>query len=89
MYSVNINDDNYIVASENSKELVGKEEYKEEGGHNVCKAIQDLMEDSRLEERKVIAKKLFANGVSYELVRASVEDITDEELKEIYKEVCA
>ena len=34
----------------NSKDLVNKEEYVLEGGkHNVCKAIRDLMEDSKNE----------------------------------------
>lgn len=91
---------NIVTKYANAKELVNKEEYKEEGGYNVCKAIQDLMADSRLEgrlegrleERDVwllAIKNFFANGASYEMVRASVEDITDEELQRIYKEVCA
>ena len=98
-YYQNMDDEafNIVTKYANAKELVSQEEYKEEGGHNVCKAIQDLMEDSRLEgrlegrleERKVMIKSFFANGASYEMVRASVEDITDEELNKIYKEVCA
>lgn len=33
------------------------------------------------------AKKLFINGVSYDIVRTSIDILTDEELKEIYDEV--
>ena len=87
----------------NAKELVSKEEYKGEGGHNVCKAIQDLMEDSRLEGReegrhegrqegllegrKETIKIFLANGASYEWVRTLIKDISEEELRAIYKEV--
>ena len=77
----------------NAKELVSKEEYKGEGGHNMCKAIQDLMEDSRLEGReegrKETIKIFLANGISYEMVKECIKDITDEELRAIYKEVTA
>lgn len=33
------------------------------------------------------AKKLFENGASFELVRASIEILSDEELQSIYNEV--
>ena len=33
------------------------------------------------------ARRFFENGVSYELVRASIEILTDEELQQIYDEV--
>ena len=33
------------------------------------------------------ARKFFENGVSYEVVRASIATLSDEELQEIYKEV--
>lgn len=36
-------------------------------------------------EAKASALRLFQNGADYELVRASITSITDEELKEIYK----
>ena len=84
---------------------------EEGGGHNMCKAIRDLMDDSREEGRLegrlegreegreegrlegreallVTAKNFFANGVSYEIVRASIKDLNDEELRAIYEEVC-
>lgn len=82
----------------NSNELVSKEEYKVEGGkHNVCKAIRDLMSDSRAEGRAegskqtllITTKNLFRNGATYELVRASIKELSDEELRSIYEEVCA
>ena len=86
---------NIVIKYTNSKELISKNTYKEEGGHNVCKAIRDLMDDSREEGRLegrdsllMTIKNLFVNGVSYEIVRASIKDVTDEELQTIYKEVC-
>ena len=51
--------------------------------------MADSRLEGRLEEQKVIVENLFTNGVSYEIVRALVKDITDEELQAIYKEVCA
>lgn len=35
------------------------------------------------------ANNLFINGVSYDIVRNSIKNITDEKLKEIYDEVMA
>lgn len=35
------------------------------------------------------ARKFFKNGASFELVRASIEHLTDEQLQEIYDEVMA
>lgn len=99
-YYQHMEDDAFEVVTNytNSKELVHKEEYKVKGGkHNVCKAIRDLMSDSRAEGRVegskeallITTKNLFRNGASYELVRASIKELTDEELRSIYEEVCA
>ncbi len=33
------------------------------------------------------ARKLFENGVSYEIVRASIRTISDEDLQKIYEQV--
>lgn len=33
------------------------------------------------------ARKLFENGVSYEIVRASISTISDEDLQKIYEQV--
>lgn len=52
VYYSEMNDDAYNLVTKytNSKELVKSKEYKIEGGKNdVCKAIQDLMADSREE----------------------------------------
>jgi len=55
VYYSQVDDDAYDVITKyaNAKELVKKEEYKSEGGkNNMCKAIQDLMNDSREEGRE-------------------------------------
>lgn len=43
--------------------------------------------EDRLEGSRATKKNLFINGVSYEVVRASIKDLTDEELQTIYEEV--
>ena len=62
--------------------------------------FQELLNDERragIEEGKKEGKReaelqtaynFFKNGVSYEVVRASIEGLSDEELQEICKEVC-
>jgi len=102
VYYNQMDDDAYelITKYTNSKELVRKEEYKTaEGKNDVCKAIQDLMADSRLEgieegieqgieqEARLNARSFFVNGASFELVRNSIKGISDEQLQEIYDEV--
>ncbi len=105
-YYQHMEDDAYEVVSKytNSTKLIRKEEYMEEGGtHNMCKAIRDLIDDSKAEgraegraeerlERKeallLTVKNLLLNGVSYEIVRASIMDLSDDELQAVYKEVC-
>lgn len=46
-----------------------------------------IREEGQEELAKQTARKLFENGASYELVRASITLLSDEELKEIYEEV--
>ena len=50
-----------------------------------------LLEEGRelgIEEASIDnARKFFKNGVSFEIVRASIEHLTDEQLQEIYDEV--
>ena len=48
--------------------------------------FQELLKDERKEEAKYVAYNFFKNGASYELVRASIEILSDAELQEIYKE---
>lgn len=50
------------------------------------KAAKEAAEKA-LKEATDSAKKLFENGVSYEVVRASITTLSDEKLKEIYAEV--
>lgn len=99
-YYQKMDDDAYNVVTKytNSKELVNKDEYKEEGGgHNMCRAIRELMDDSREEGRLegsrdtliTTVKSLLQNGVSYEIVRKSIKGLSDEELHAIYEDVCA
>ncbi len=53
------------------------------------KAAKEAAEKATKEaaEKADSAKKLFENGVSYEIVRASITTISDEDLQEIYKQV--
>ena len=48
---------------------------------------QMLKNAGRKEQAIQNAHQLFINGVSYELVKASIPLLTDEELKEIYDKV--
>ncbi len=49
----------------------------------------NLGEGIEIQSCKNNARKLFENGASYELVRASIDILSDEELQEIYDEVMA
>lgn len=52
-----------------------------------------LLEEGRAEGQKLAcienAKNFFANGVAYEIVRKSIQTLSDEVLREIYEEVMA
>ena len=74
-----------------------KKQFKEsEGGkQEVCDLVENYAKQ-RAEEAaekaaekatRETARKFFENGVSYEVVRASIATLSDEELQEIYKEV--
>lgn len=75
-----------------SKELVKAKEYKIAGGKNdVCKAIRDLMDDSREEGREegriqnlcnLVAKGLLSMEVALQESRLSKEEFL-EEMKEL------
>lgn len=75
-----------------------KKQFKDnEGGHeNVCDLVENYARERAEEAAKEAEKKaakeaadsarrLFENGASYELVRASLTTISDEELKSIYE----
>ena len=53
----------------------------------MCGLGESLEYKASIENAKKNARKLFENGVSYNLVRASIDILSDEELKEIYDEV--
>lgn len=46
-----------------------------------------LREQGNRDEAKEVTREFFRNGASYELVRASIKSLTDEELQEIYNEI--
>ena len=70
-------------------------EIKEEEKKGMCQALRDLFQpelDEALQQGvqniKQTARNFLENGVSYEVVRASIEGLTDAELQAIYKETC-
>ena len=48
---------------------------------------QDMRAEGRVQEAAENAKRLFENGASYQLVRDSIVNLTDEEMQAIYDEV--
>lgn len=55
---------------------------------NLSEAIEERgIEKGSKQNAKENARKFFENGVSYQIIRASIENLTDEELKEIYDDV--
>ena len=54
---------------------------------NLSEAIEERgIEKGSKQNAKENAKRFFENGVSYQIVRASIENLTDEELQQIYDE---
>lgn len=68
-----------------------KRQFKlEEGGEgNMCEAIENFGKECAKEAVMESAYNLFKNGASYEIVRASINLLSDEELKEIYEKAFA
>ena len=66
-----------------------KKQFKEsEGGsENMCDLVENYARECAEEATRQNALKLFENGVSYEIVRASITSLTEEELMELYKQV--
>ncbi len=65
---------------------------EDEGGkEEMCEVVENYAKEYAreyaLEKEKKAAYKLFENGADYELVRKSMDSLSDEELKAIYKEV--
>ncbi len=57
---------------------------KKEGSVNMCKAIEEMIEEATEET----AKNLLMNGVSLEVVMKSIPVLKEEEIIAIYEEVC-
>lgn len=55
----------------------------------IADGISQGISQGKIEEAINNARKLFKNGDPYELVRASIEILTDEKLQSIYDEVMA
>lgn len=54
---------------------------------NLSEAIEERgIEKGSKQNAKENARRFFENGVSYQIVRASIENLTDEELQQIYDE---
>ena len=64
-----------------------KKRFKEsEGGdETMCDLVENYANKKAVQEAKDNALRFFQNGASYELVRASIVLLSDEELQEIYK----
>ena len=70
-----------------------KKQFKENEGGNeeMCDLVENYakekVEEATLKEAANSARRFFENGVGYEIVRASISAINDEDLKKIYEEV--
>ena len=65
-----------------------KKQFKEnEGGQGeVCELVENYARKRAEQEAKDNARRLFENGVNYEMVRKSIPSLSDEELQKIYVE---
>lgn len=58
---------------------------KDEGGkEEMCEIVEKFAKECVKEENMETARKLFENGVSFELVRRSLDSLSDQELKTIF-----
>ena len=66
-----------------------KKQFKDNEGGNkeVCDLVENYAKERAQETATDSAKKLFENGASYELVRASLTTLSDAELQSIYEKV--
>ena len=51
----------------------------------MCEAVENYGRECAKEAAMEHAYNFFRNGASYEIVRASIESLSDEELQEIYQ----
>ncbi len=61
---------------------------QKEDSINMCKAIEEMIEEANENQARETARNLFINGASLELVTKSLSTLTADELKAIYEEVC-
>ena len=66
-----------------------KKQFKESEGGNeeMCDLVENYAKQKAEEKAADSARKLFENGVSYDIVRASITTISDEDLQKIYEQV--
>lgn len=60
---------------------------EERGVGRMCELVDNFVKENIIEKSKEFAKRFFENGASYEVVRKSIDSLTDEELKEIFEQV--
>ena len=61
---------------------------KVEGGkEEMCEVVENYAKQVAEEQAERYARKLFERGVSFEIVKNSIDALTEEELKEIYESV--
>ena len=53
----------------------------------MCAIMEDYAKEYAKESDKKTAKQLFENGAGFELVKASLTTLSEEELREIYNSV--
>jgi len=68
-----------------------KKQFKEsEGGSEpMCDLVENYARECAEEAERNNALKFFQNGATYELVRASITSLSDEELQKLYQEATA
>ena len=66
-----------------------KKQFKEsEGGkEEMCDLVENYAKQKAEEKAADSARKFFENGVSYDIVRASITTISDDDLQKIYEQV--
>ena len=53
----------------------------------MCEVVENYAKQEAEEQAERYARKLFESGVSFEIVKNSIDAFTEEELKEIYESV--
>ena len=61
---------------------------QKEDSINMCKAIEEMIEEANEHQARETARNLFLNGVDFELVKKSITVLSEDEITAIYEEVC-